>query len=86
MDFNELERLIGNVAANPEVMKLIGEVEAIVEGKDSTTKLLAFLPIIAKILYEILDKDGKHESTFEMVETLIQIILGMVSKQKLVNK
>jgi len=86
MDFNELERLIDNVAANPEVMKLIREVEAIVDGKDSTTKLLAFLPIIAKILYEILDKDGTHESTFEMVESLIQIILGMVSKQKLANK
>lgn len=82
MNFIELETLIKDVGNNPEVTKLIGEIEAIVEGKDSTTKLLAFIPMLAKVLYSILDKDGKHESTFEMAESLINIILNMIEKNE----
>lgn len=83
MDFNELERLINNIASNPDVIKLMGEIEAIGEGKDSKAKLLAFLPIIAKIVYEIIDKDNLHGDEFEFVQSLAQLLLNQVEKNKI---
>ena len=80
MDYNALEKLIADVAANPEVTALSAEIEAILQGKDSKAKLLAFLPIIAKIIYSIVDKEGKDIVYFQIGEELLELLVKTVEK------
>lgn len=77
MTFDELEKLIDNVANNAEVVELSEEIHNIISGTDSRTKLLAFLPIMSKIIYEIIEKDDTQANS---VENLCGIVVNLIQK------
>lgn len=81
MKYDELEKLIEDISNNADVAQLIQEIEKIIEGQESKAKLLAFLPIIAKIIYNAIDKDGSEKEYFEMGEQLLQLIIKAVEKK-----
>lgn len=77
MEFNDLEALTKTVAGDPNVIALTLEIEAIIAGKEPRLKLLALLPIIAKIAYSIADKDGTKGAA---VESIVEIMVNLLEK------
>lgn len=78
---SSIEELIDQIVDNKSVKELCEEVEKIIRGEEPVKELLAFVPVIARIAYGIIEKDGSRGAE---IEQIFKVIIGLI-ESKMVN-
>lgn len=77
-DVSSIEQLIDQIVDNPEVKELCEEVEKIIRGEEPVKELLAFVPVIARMAYGIIEKDGTRGAE---IEQILKVIIGLIESK-----
>lgn len=73
-DINSIENLIDEIAVSPSVHALCGEIQKIIDGEEPIKDLLAFVPMIARFAYDLIERDGKRG---DEIEQIVKVIIGL---------
>lgn len=78
MDIGSLEKLIDDVSNNVDVAALSEEIKKIISGTEPINNLLAFVPMVARVAYGIVEKDGTRSAE---IENIVKIIISLLQNK-----
>lgn len=75
MDVDSLEKLIDTISENTDIKELCEEIAKIIGGKESSKNLLAFVPKLVRIAYQLVEKDGTRGDEIEKMVKVVIVLL-----------
>ena len=77
-DIPSIENLIDQLSSNPDVQALIAEVEKVIKGEEPVKNLLGFIPMVTRIAYGLIEKDGTRGAE---IEQIVKVIIGLLESK-----